>query len=543
MSIFKRTRKQEAITAPKPTYNVSHGPSLYQKITETVKGVISSSRGLKEDRLEHPPHMSEYKDLAADPTVSIAIDLLKNIVVPDFYFEMPEEATGDDKKKVEALPEPEAPANRKPSFKPQPEKPKPEKKHPNQLKLEAWKHDTKATRRVKQIVGTMIAKGFCPVRVNAEKGYTLEPLTPEYFYIYRKQDGETLKYTQEKNIGSTVASWQPDDPSIALFINDEDTDHPYGEALTESLVPLLEARKNLNEDMGKIIHRFSSPLQVTKATGSIDDVKKEITDRDVDEGIYIGGMNDVTKDLAIEFHEPNPQVKFLPYIDSIDAQIGQRCNAPLILLLKNATEASATKMYDSIDAWAQSFQNELAENLEEAVFKQICGSGPIPLMRFGAPKEVLDEITLSDINACTGKTISKRQAQALIKQKGIELIDDEEFLNEQPQTPFGQPDGDASPFMQKPNKPKIEIPVESVIENLSDLDLQLNIIEESFRHHRLSLVEACREGDKVITVHAKRTYGDKWQEFRDNQFQNFIHFKLVPHKEQKRETYTVSVGG
>jgi hypothetical protein len=168
-------------------------------------------------------------------------------------------------------------------------------------------------------------------------------------------------------------------------------------------------------------------------------------------------------------------------------------------------------------------------------------------MRFGAPKEVLDEVTLTDINNCAEKSISKRQAQALIKQKGIELIDDEEFLNKQEQpNPFGAPfgqDNKEQPFMQKPQKPKVEIPVEAVIENLSDLDLQLDIVEESFKHHRLSLVEACRDADKIITVHAKRTYGEKWQEFRDNQFQNFIHFKLVPKKEEKQVEYHVRVGG
>ena len=541
MSIFKRNKK-EAITA-KPTFTASHGPSLYQKLVEKAKGVIASNRDMKQDRLSHPLHMERYRELAADPTVSIAIDLLKDIVVPDFYFEMPEEATGDDKKKVEAIPTSEDPSG-KPSFKPKTEPEKPKKKHPNQLKLEAWKHDTKATRRVKQIVGTMLSKGFCPVRIDAEKDYTLEPLTPEYFYIYRKQDGETIKYTQEKSVGGEVATWKPDDPSIALFINDEDTDHPYGEAITESLVELLDTRKDLNTSMGKIIKRFSSPLMTVKGTGDVEKIKKEVVDRDDDEGIFIGNMNDVTKDLDIEFHEPNPQVKFLPYIEDINAQIGQRLHAPLILMLKNATEASATKMLDSVERWAQSFQNELAENLEEAVFKQICGSGPIPLMRFGAPKEVLDEVTLTDINNCAEKSISKRQAQALIKQKGIELIDDEEFLNkiDEPPMPFGQ-DIKGQPFMQKPQKPKIEIPVEAVIENLSDLDLQLDIVEESFKHHRLSLVEACRDADKIITVHAKRTYGEKWQEFRDNQFQNFIHFKLVPKKEEKQVEYHVRVGG
>jgi hypothetical protein len=451
---FWNKKKESVQTVSKPSYSVSHGPSLYQRLKEAAVVVSGYS---KSERLSHPAYMDRYNQLLQDPTVSIAVDTLKNMVVPDFYFEMPE--SDEQGNKVDA-------------------------KHPNLKKVEAWKKNTKAVKRVKEIVGSAIGKGFCPFEVVFKEGYRLKPLPVESFYIYRSATGDLLKYTQEDGY-KQINTWQPTDKSIALFILDEDTDHAYGEAIVESLVGLIDTRKNLNDDMGRIIHRFSSPLQVTKGVGDISPVKEEIVNREVDEGIYIGGMNDVTKDLAIEFHEPNPQVKFLPYIESVDAQIGQRLNAPLILTLKNATEASATKMIEAVERWVQSTQNELADLLEEVVFKPLCGSGPIPLLRWGAPMQVLNDISLTDISTITDKAISKKQAQDLIRKKGIALIEDEEFLKPK------------EPILQNPTDPEQGKPLINK-DKTTALELQLQTIKASHEEGHLIFTEALKEGDRAI---------------------------------------------
>lgn len=535
MSIFRR---KQTVAERKVVHEVRHG--FLGKLAEAVKGLVKTSYdSTKPDRLPHPNYMDSYVELCSDPTVAVSLDIKKNAIVPDFYFEMPDAPEGepDKKQRVEAVvmedPKQVLPETSKDIQKPL-EKPKPKKKHPNQVKLEAWKKDTKAVKKLKQIVGTMLAKGFCPVMV--EDDFNLKILPPESFYIYRDKYGKVLKYTQEQNVGNTVSAWAGSElDKVILFLNDEDTDHPYGEADVESLVTLLDTRHQLNADMGKIIHRFSSPFGILRTSGSAADIQTSITDKDVDEILYLGNTN--KDEVELLFVEPDPQCKFLPYIDSVDFQIGQRLNAPTMLLLKNATEASATKMLDAFNVWVQSFQNELAETLEERIFKKICPSGPIPVMRFGAPREVLDEITLPDINNCTDKTISKRQAQDLLKKKGIELIEDEEFLNKEPEPPIS-PFGKPAPFG---TKPKTEIPVEAV-EKLNDLQMALDLIAENYKMRKLTVADTCRSAENAIRVYMQRCFPDDWQERYEAAFKLFIKERLGGSaKHSHQETYTVKV--
>jgi hypothetical protein len=547
MSQFFKRKQAQTESKPAPiVHEVSRG--FLSKLTEKAKSIIRTTNdSTKPDRLSHPNYMDRYVDLCSDPTVSVSLDIKKNAIVPDFYFEMPEEPEGEKTHKIEAKIVGDDPQT-EPTSKAV-EKPKPKKKHPNQLKLEEWKKNTKAVKKLKQIVGTMLAKGFCPVEV--EDDYSLKILPPENFYIYRDKYGTVLKYTQEQTVGNPIVEWKTsaEMDKIILFINDEDTDHPYGEADVESLVTLLDTRSSLNEDMGKIIHRFSAPFITLRASGSAADIKTNMEAKDVDEILYLGKTNKDEVELIVV--EPDPQVKFLPYIDSVDFQIGQKLNAPTMLLLKNATEASATKMLDAFNVWVQSFQNELLEVLEERIYKKIIASGPVPIMRFGAPREVLDEITLPDINNCTDKTISKRQAQDLLKKKGIELIEDEEFLNRQHEpSPFDNPFGDKGkqPFTQKkpftPQPATTQPSTERFIEKLGDMELGLTIITASYCEGKLKIAEACQQADKTISAHMQLVHKEEWKDYRDKRFRQFL-YELVPdlNRLQKQETYTVKVEG
>jgi len=579
MSIFRRPKQTEA-AKPKAALTAVRGRSLWTRLKESigVTRVGFDSGGVK--RLPHPQSMSRYAELCRDPTVSVAIDIKRDMVVPDFYFEIPEEDIVKStqqkgmnpteepdgtstpnikvqfgKQKIEAIVQPELgtvskDVNPKIPVKLIDEPEQVDAEHPNKKKLEEWKKNTKATKKLKQIVSTMISKGFCPVEITED--YNLKVLPPESFYIYRDKEGNNKKYTQEDStqILNTWEGAKMDD--IILFINDEDTDHPYGEAWVESLEGLLDTRTDLNIDIPKMIHRFSAPTMIVRANGDVSVVKKAVEDKDVDEALYLG--NALKDEIEITIVEPDPQVRFLPYIDSVDFQILQKLNVPTLLTLKNATEASATKMMDSADRDNQSLQNELAEILEERIYKKICPSGPLPLHRWGAPKEVLDDMTLDQIASLTDKSISKRQAQDLIRKKGIELLEDEEFLNKQPEpnpfSPFGQqgqpgqdPNADGAakqpfPFQKKPFVPNI--PVEQV-ERLNDLGTALDVIEASHKANKLCLVDACKLADRTIAVHMKQLHGENWRMFHTEAFQAFIQLRLVPQTKKQGQTFKVQV--
>ncbi len=567
MSMFRRKESKQTVTVQPRSVEHQVSRGRLGKLKEAVKSIVSSLQ-YESQRLPHPPNMSRYTELCKDPTVSIAIDIKTDMVVPDFYYEMPEE-NPEDKPKQDTSPaptdEPSVPIksfsggkqkieaviqgdgqtpNLKIPAKFSDEPKQVDAEHPNKKKLEEWKKTTHATKTLKKIVRTALKKGFCPVEILADNSLKILPC--ETFYKYQDKYGKLLKYTQERSNDLTAMNiWEGVAmDKIIFFALNEDNDNPYGEADVESLATLLDTRSELNIDMGKIIKRFSAPFGILRASGSAEAIKMNIVDKDIDEILFLGKTN--KDEVELLFMEPNPQVKFLPYIDSVDFQIYQKLNAPLVLLLKNATEASAKQMMDSIERWVQSTQNEIAEILEERIYKKICGSGPIPLHKWGAPKEVLDEVTLDQIASLTDKTISKRQAQDLIRMKGIELLEDEEFVNKQPEpSPFGLPGVASNGAKPNPFEPKpkgFPLPAESV-EKLNDLNLALELIEANYNANRRQpniIPETCRQAEQAIRVYMQRVHPNDWQPRYESAFQLFIHERLGG-QAKKQQVYTVKV--
>jgi len=478
---FLRRKTEAAVKA----IQALHGPSMYRK--EAKNGGVVSSSGTWTDKLPHPANMGKYDNLNSKPEIHVAIELLTHMIAPSIYVQMPE--FDDQGKEIDP-------------------------KHKNIKVVEKWIRDTRFKTRYQQIVRTKIGKGFCPVEIQSDK--TIKLLPPESFYIWRDKFGRVYRYTQEIN-NQEVARWEKSNfgesfkqiekfytqqereqvckvtegvvsgkfDDIILFIHNEDVSHPYGVAISDSIADLIECRDQLNVDMPKIIHRFSSPTMTVISTEDVSQVKTAIENKEVDEAVFIGNAPPGPDGLKIEFHEPDARVKFTEYIELINFQIAEELHAPLILLLKNATEASATKMLESVDRNNQSEQDENAETIEQKIFTRLVSS-PIPEFLHGAPNSVLKDVSLTDISTLTDKSISKKQAQDLIRKKGIELIEDEEWLNKKPDPILPAPtDPDGKPLINK--------------DKTTQLELQLQTIKASHEEGHLIFTEALKEGNRVIT--------------------------------------------
>ncbi len=442
------------------------------KTRESDKGVTRGG-GQWTDKLPHPANMNRYDELANDPETGIGIDLLAGMIAASFYTEMPEK----DEKGAKIDPN-----------------------HPNKTTIDNWAKGINAERKWLEIEHTKLAKGFCPVEKLGGGG--LKCLPPEGFYIWRDKFGKTLKYTQEV-AGSEVADWKgPEMNDIILYIHQEDTSHPYGQAITDRIAGLIDARKEINVDMPKIIHRYSAPKGVWATEGDVNDIYEAATSVGVDEDFFFGKVN--KESFWFQFIEPTGQVRFLPYIEQIYFQIAESLHAPLILLLKNATEASAKTMLDSVDLFVGSEQRYDSKINEDRIYKPMVGI-PTPLHKWGAPKEVFDNILLSDIGTLKGNgTITWAQAQDLIRQKGIPLIEDQQPL---PPPIFGQPEQPGAAGAPKgkngvpepePRLPLLDKP------QMNALEMSLGVIRDSFDQHRISITEAIREGDRAINAYVDK---------------------------------------
>ena len=61
----------------------------------------------------------------------------------------------------------------------------------------------------------------------------------------------------------------------------------------------------------------------------------------------------------------------------------------------------------------------------------------------------------------------------------------------------------------------------------SDIEQALTIVETNYHEHRMTVTEACRLADRVITVHMKRAYPSGWEVQRDAKFQEFVQGRLL----------------
>ncbi len=437
-----------------------HGLGMGRTI-EVSRGQIASTTTWI-DKLPHPPNMYRYDDLAKDSEAGIGLEMLADMIAgTGCYVEMPEK----DPEGKEIDPE-----------------------HPNKKTIELWLRGKE--KKFRQIEYVKLCKGFCPCEILPDQGNDLKLLSPETFFIWRSKIGETLKYTQDVG-GSEVAKWETkaDMARIILFIHNEDPTHPYGKSRLENLADLIDGRKQINKDMPKIIHRYSAPKGVWATQGDVEDIYNVVTGADVDEDFFFGHVN--KEQFWFQFNEPSGQTRFLEYINQINFQIGEGLHAPLIMLLRNATEASATKMLESVDRMVQGEQRDNSLNIEDNIIKHIVGF-PTPVMKWGAAKAVFNDITLSDIAALYNakgqngmSLLTWPQAQDLIRQKGIPLIEAEE-----PETPIIPPNPDI-PLLDQPA--------------MHQLEVCLNTLKQNFDAHNISITEAIREGDRAINVFIEKS--------------------------------------
>jgi len=493
------------------------------------EGVIASSYSW-EDRQPHPNNMGSYDEWANDPEANIAFNVLTDIIAGvGYYTEMPEK----DKKGEDVDPE-----------------------HKNKQIIDIYGETVNLDEDLQEIVLAMLQKGFCPVE--RVEGYDLKILPPETFYIYKTKRGDVYRYTQERSKGDVIASWE--DPhwksrlgeckeayekeqfkelinfesstkpgnleDIILFFHRKTTSWPYGKSLVEPIGPLLDDRAQMNKDMPKAIHRWAYPIPVISTKGPKAAVQTAFVDRDSDNAVFIGNV--VEGEFNMDTLQIDPQARFIPYIELIYYQICEGLHAPLLLYLKNATEASATVMMESVDRLVNGVQRYIKRRVEKYLFEPQVGE-PVPRLVWGQPKTGLEEITLTDV-AQVLPFLTRNQQLDLLQQFGIELPEPEQDpIQTQPQTPF-------SPFQQQ--KPQPQVPVEQILEKLNDVETGLTIIETNFVENRLGITEAMRLADRTITVHMKRIYPNSWKSRRDAKFEEFAR-KLIPVKDGK--VYHVAV--
>lgn len=502
----------------------------FKTVTEFSRSTVASGKGYQmqesegkvvtayqwTDRQPHPPNMGKYEAWGNDAEASVALEVLKNIIAGvSYYTEMPDE------------------------FKPKSPDDKP---HEHKVQVDKYGEDVNLDEKLQSIAHTMLHKGFCPVEVfeSDVSKYDLKLLPPETFFIWQNKKGHIYRYTQERSVGDVITTWEEKNwkkelktleayypkeefkelmsfeakkPSsiddIVLFYFGWSPNRPYGKSLLEPIGELIDDRAQMNRDMPKAVHRWAYPIPIMETSGPKAALQQACENRDIDEWIFVGNVNEGEvrwNTLAID-----PQARFIPYIELVYYQICEGLHAPLLLYLKNATEASATVMMESVDRLVNGVQRYIKRRVEKFLFKPQVGD-PVPRLVWGMPKTGLEEISGTELAAMLPH-LAGNQKLELLKQFGIELPEAVlDPMPPQPQMPFQQ-----QPFQKKPQQ---EIPIAAMLEKLNDLQTSLNIIETNYKEKRIPLTQAMNLGGKTIEVYLRRLHGEGkvFEEKRQEEF-------------------------
>lgn len=450
------TLRERFQTRTSPPSNVAGEAKIGVRVArareqDTGKGSTSlSAMTVRDDKMPHPPAMLKYDDYNRDPEVRTAIDIYTEMVSGGgFYVEMPK---GMD----------------------------PE--HPNVKKIEDLKETKYIDEDIKAAVRVMYEKGFCPIERLQDGSLKLMP--PETFFVWRhSKEKDPFKFTQELSTGGTpVAVWEGENlGKIVLFVRNESPVHPYGVALCDSVMEAIDARRAMSKDVPAIIHKVGYPFRVwlSKRKTVMDAIYEQVTQRAADEDVFIDNVD--LDEIKVMPELMSARINFSEFVTRNDELIAEGLNAPLLMYLRNATEASATKILESVDRNIDGTKQQLARRIEKKIFLPFCGE-PVPKMVWGEPRTGIEDITLDAIVAATSAGVfTFEQSQDLLKKMGLPLIEAVKPLVPPPIAPGFEPTA-MPPVIQ------------------SRLRDALNIVAASHAEKHLTFGEACTEANKVIEV-------------------------------------------
>jgi hypothetical protein len=279
------------------------------------------------------------------------------------------------------------------------------------------------------VVKSMLIYGFCPVERYLVKGppkgvLRLKILPSRTVQVERDQKGKILGYKQALN-GHTVNFKERE---IVWFVYNQVGTGVYGTSIIEPILSLVKAKEQTHKDMPKIIHRYSSPLTVWETSTDISALKDAVTSREPNEDIFMGHVS--KDDVRFKTVELDPRGRFVEYIDDINEGILEGLQAPLLRYLRNATEASATKMLETIERHILGIQQYVKRVVEREIFAPLLaayGLSDVPSLEWGQPKTGLEDLDLEGLARLVEVgALTPSQAQDLMQKMGLPLEETEE---------------------------------------------------------------------------------------------------------------------
>jgi len=271
--------------------------------------------------------------------------------------------------------------------------------------------------------------GFVPVERVIRRGppkglQDLQLLDPET--VKYKRDNKGFKSFRQEANGEKI-EFKPEE--IIWFVNNEVGNSKgvmYGVSKVARVLDLLAIRDQIVQNINAIMRNQSRPPTVWRV-GNRNDAA---TLRTILEQCRKTGKDPIVfpKDnvdsQTVNLQTRSPYWEYVQYVDSL---IFEGLHAPMLNYLRNATEASAQSMIESINRHSEGDQRYMSRLLEKEVYHwhlhSLGYTENLPILKWGSPKAWLSEVKIDKFleKGLDAGFIDKQQYFEILKQKGIDI--------------------------------------------------------------------------------------------------------------------------
>jgi len=236
-----------------------------------------------------------------------------------------------------------------------------------------------------------------PLSIAQKEGIETDALTGQVLKVHQKvgSDTNTIEHLGW-NTNRTIYK------GIAWFTYGKMGTDPRGTSYVRGMIELLNTIRRVTDDVDKILERYIGPLGIWTHTGDIDNIKAAVMNRNQGEDIFISNMDAEERENLVEFLQIDPRVPYWQYIEYLDRRIYAYSRANNPWYVRNATEASATKLEDIVGRHITSIQREAKRAVEGEWYAPIVELVGItipenPRMNFGLEPTGVEDVQIEQI--------------------------------------------------------------------------------------------------------------------------------------------------
>jgi hypothetical protein len=240
----------------------------------------------------------------------------------------------------------------------------------------------------------------------------------------REATGKIAEWWQQKSNGQKGETWKPEEILHGRFIGIESS--AWGMGLIQANYDTCTEIKSIRKMMIRIIKRYAGPKGVWPVQGD-DSARKTFAKalQSISEDEDFVMPPDVA--AGAKFLELNPSGRFDNYINGLKEDVTTGLRAPTLGYLRNATQASATKLTEHFQNSIGPLQRELKRIIEEEILKPFCdlkGFKTIPKVNWGIQRTGVEKLTAEQVSRLVQVgSITPAQSQVLLRKMGVPLED------------------------------------------------------------------------------------------------------------------------